>query len=151
MNLTPFRPWSLKPNDMPSRTLSRLQRDFDRAVQDFFDHGPQMPSETSPNCELTEDDATYYLKFDVPGVKKEDVKIEIEKNQVTVSCERREERKETGKKNHYSEISYGMIQRSVGFTTPINEQKARATFENGVLTVVLPKAEPISKKQIAIQ
>ena len=132
--------------------VSRLQNEFDRAFQEFFETFPVASAmDFNPSCELTEDPTGYSLKFDVPGVKKEDVKIELTQNVLTVSAERKQEKATDTKKQHYSEISYGSYRRSFSLPSEVDEKKVDAKFENGVLTVKLPKSETSKAKQISIQ
>lgn len=135
----------------PFRTLSRLQRDFDR----FFETFPESQwtqGQLSPSCEMSENEKEYCLKFDLPGIKKDDVKIEVDGSRLSVSAERREE-KEAKEKNgrHYSEINYGSYSRSFTLPSTVDDKKVDATFENGVLTVRLPKNESTRAKQIPVK
>lgn len=107
----------------------------------------------SPSCEVTENDKTYLMKFDIPGVKKENIKVEMDGDQLTVRAERREEKKEDTKKRHYSEVYYGTYTRSFTLPKPVDEKAVVATYENGILSVTIPKMEslPVSKaKQITV-
>jgi HSP20 family protein len=136
----------------PLRALSRLQNEFDRLFQELSEGKSDFAMTAfKPSCEIREDKSTYTLKFDMPGVKKEDVKLELEGNQLTVSAERQEEKTTEDKKSGYSEISYGSYQRSMTLPSAVDEKKADAKFENGVLTLTLPKVQPSNAKQIAIQ
>lgn len=136
----------------PLRALTRLQDDFDRLFRELSGAEPRFPvSEFSPTCELSEDKTTYTMKFDMPGVKKEDVKIEVDGNQLTVSAERKEEKKTEDRKSRYSEISYGSYRRNFTLPSAIDEKKVSAKFDNGVLTLTVPKTESSHSKQIAIQ
>jgi HSP20 family protein len=136
----------------PFRTLSRLQSDFETLWEEFSGMESRLSSELefSPKCELSEESGNYMVKFDMPGVKREDVKIELNENQLTVSAERRHEEKSESKKDHYSEISYGSYERVFSLPTPVDEKKADAKFDNGVLTIMLPKSQSNKAKQIAV-
>jgi HSP20 family protein len=135
----------------PFRMLTRLQNDFERLFQELGEVEPRFPSsDFSPSCELTEEKGNYIMKFDMPGVKKEDIKIEMDGNQLTVSAERREGKKSEDKKGRYSEISYGSYQRSLTLPNAVDEKKVDAKFENGVLTLTMPKSGSSQAKQIAV-
>ncbi|MGE4131018.1 MAG: Hsp20/alpha crystallin family protein [Bdellovibrionales bacterium] len=135
----------------PYRLLSRLQNDFDRLFEDFAVAEPRlMVPEFSPTCELSEDKSNYVMTFDMPGVKKEDVKIELDGNRLMVSAERREEKEMEDKKRRYSEISYGSYQRTFTLPSAVDDKKVDAKFENGVLTLTMPKTESSKAKQIAV-
>lgn len=102
-------------------------------------------------CEISETATNYELRFDLPGMKREDIKIDLHENTLTVSGERREERKEEKGKVHYSEMSYGSFSRSYQFPAPVEPEKAEARFENGVLTVSVAKASSAKARQITVK
>lgn len=137
----------------PFRELAKMQADLDRVFQDFGTQFPRATAmkELSPNCEITEDKENYMLKFDLPGVDKEHVKVEVDRNLLTISAERREEKKTDDKKTHFSEISYGAFTRSFTLPNAIDESKVDAKFDKGVLTVTVPKTETMQTKRISVQ
>lgn len=141
-----------RPGSDSFRSLTRLQEDFQRLFHELTEESPHfLTSDFSPSCELVEDKSNYVMKFDMPGVKKEDVKIEIDGAQITVSAERREEKKSEDRRSHYSELTYGAYRRSFTLPNSVDEKKVDAKFENGVLTLTMPKSEPSNKaKQIAV-
>lgn len=95
---------------------------------------PQM------KLEVEEDDKSYTIHAEVPGAKKEDIKITVDGNQVTVSAEikRESEKKEKGRVVH-SERYYGNVYRSFALDTAVDEGKGTASYKDGVLELVLPK------------
>jgi HSP20 family protein len=135
--------------------LAQWQKDFDR----FFEEAGWPVSKTSatsptvfePSCEVTEDKSNYFFKFDLPGMNKDQVKIEIHENQLTVSGERREEKKEDNKKYHFSEFSYGSFLRTFTLPANIDAEKVEAKFDNGVLAVTVGKTEMSKSRQINIR
>lgn len=134
------------------RSLARLRDNLDNMMQELTDSEQAFfRSDFSPSCELSEDKSNFYAKFDIPGVKKEDVKVQMDGGQLTVSAERREEKKNEDKKNVYSEISYGAFERSFTLPVSVDAKKIEAKFDNGVLTLVMPKNGQSSAKQIEIQ
>lgn len=140
----------------PYRSLYRLQNDFDQFFQDWStdtDLG-LMKSDLSlfPSCEISEDKNAFLMKLDMPGVKKQDVKIDLDGTQLTISAERREEKKSDGdgRRSRFSEISYGSYQRSFTLPSHVDQNRVDAKFENGVLTLTLPKAEQANTKQITV-
>ncbi|MGZ3723004.1 MAG: Hsp20/alpha crystallin family protein [Bdellovibrionales bacterium] len=133
------------------RGLARLQNDFESLLQELTEEPRFEGAEFSPSCELTEDKANYIVKFDMPGVKKEDINIEVDGRELSVSAERRSEKRSDEKKRHYTEISYGSYQRSFTLPSSIDEKRVGAKFDNGVLTLTVPKTESAHAKQIAIQ
>jgi HSP20 family protein len=138
----------------PFREFSRLEHKLDRALESMMQPQRWEQKEMaafSPSCEITEEEDCYTLKFDIPGVKKEDVKVEVANDHLVVSAERREEKSNESKKTHLSEVFYGTYTRSFTLPGPINEKMVDAKFENGILTIIVPKTEVVKTKQIAIQ
>jgi HSP20 family protein len=132
---------------------------FDQMMDNFL-RGDLMPSSMglsrkglSAACELSETADSYFMKFDLPGLKKEDIKIDLSENRITVSGERKEEHKEKDKKNRtqYSEVSYGSFSRSYSFPTPVDANKVDAKYTDGVLTISVGKSADTQARQIAIQ
>lgn len=142
-------------------SLTRLPRDIstmNSMFEKMLESWPEVrPLRTlgenfdfSPSCEVTEDDHNYLLKFDLPGVPKDQVKIELNDNQLTVSATRSEEKKKDTKATHLSEICYGSYTRTFSLPSAVDDKKVDARFENGVLSVTVPKTEASKAKQISI-
>ncbi len=104
----------------------------------------------SPFCEIAEEERSYVLTFDMPGVKKDQVKVEAEDNQISVRAERKEEKETDSKKKHLSELFYGNYARTFTLPGPIDVTNVDAKFENGVLTVRVPKTESSKTRQIPV-
>jgi len=104
-----------------------------------------------PSCELAEENNHYVMKFDLPGILKDQVKVEVNNDQITVTAERKEEKKQEDKKTFVSEISYGSYMRSFSLPGPVDEKQVDAKFDNGVLTVTVPKTENSSSKRVPVQ
>ena len=127
-------------------------REFDR----FFENPSGLLEKNlegftfAPSCELSEDTKAYWLKVDLPGLKKDEIKVDVTENHITVSGERKVERKED-KKNHVSEMAYGSFTRSFSFPVSVDPEKTEAQFENGVLRVTLPKAVQGGTRQVAVK
>jgi HSP20 family protein len=144
----------------PFKELARIQSDFERAMKEMMAGRPLAANSFnktthgtafSPSCEISEDKTAYLIKFDMPGINKDQVKIELDKNTLTVSAERSEEKKSDDKKTHYSEFFYGSYNRSFTLPETIDEKKIDATFANGVLSITLPKTEKSEPKRISVQ
>ncbi|MFN8791915.1 MAG: Hsp20/alpha crystallin family protein [Bdellovibrionales bacterium] len=137
----------------PFRDFSQVQESFDRLFNEFMNlkktNGLQSLS-FSPSCEIVEEDNNYILKFELPGVTKDRVKVEADKDQLTIRAERKEEKKSESKKKYLSEMYYGSYTRSFTLPGPVDEKKVDAKFENGVLTVTVPKTESLKAKQIPV-
>jgi len=105
----------------------------------------------SPAVDIAEHDDQYVVKMELPGVSKEEVKITLESNILTVRGEKKQE-KETKKENyHRIERSYGSFQRSFTLPTTVKNDKIDASFKDGILNIKLPKAEEAKPKQIEVK
>jgi HSP20 family protein len=100
--------------------------------------------------DLAESENEFVLKASLPGLKPEDVQITTHGDTVTLRGEMKAEAERPGRTWHLRERRFGSFQRSFTLTAPIDADKARASFEDGVLTLTLPKAETARPRQIKI-
>ncbi|HSD64093.1 MAG TPA: Hsp20/alpha crystallin family protein [Ignavibacteriaceae bacterium] len=145
----------------PSRDLLNIEREFNRMFQSFnnrFGFGDSdndvMEYENAmwtPLTDISEDDNNFTLKLDLPGVKKEDVKINYENGQLSISGERKQEHEKKNSKYHRVERSYGRYFRSFNLPSKIQEDKIDAEFKDGQLTITVPKSEDAKPKQIEVK
>lgn len=140
----------------PSRSLARLNpaADFD----DFFRNLGLRPAwrdldAAAPEIRLdvSEDEANYQVKAEIPGVAKDDIELSVDGNQVSISVEvKRESRKKDGEKELYTERSYGKARRVFTLPVDIDAGKVQARYEQGILTVTLPKQPGGASRRVAI-
>lgn len=128
------------------------------AIDRFFDDWSLSPlTDTKvavvPRCDINENDKAYLLKMEVPGLSKDQIKIDLHDNYLTVSGERREEKTEKSKdeRTHRSEIQYGSFLRSFTFPVGVDGEKTEARYENGVLNLTIPKKAVAGARQIPIK
>jgi len=147
----------------PARELATLpsdvfnmQREINKMFDSFFRGGTQSdePSNFSywtPAVDITEQDDQYSVKVELPGVNKDDVKITLESNILTIRGEKKQEKEEKEKNYHRVERTYGSFQRSFTLPTVVKSDKIDAIFKDGILTISLPKAEEAKPKQIEVR
>jgi len=112
----------------------------------------ELPSEPAIKLDVTEDDKAYHVKADMPGVKKEDIAVEIDGNQVSLTAEvKREKEEKKGETVVHSERYYGRQFRSFTLGRDIDRAKAEAKFDNGVLELTLPKNGGTPAQRVPIQ
>jgi HSP20 family protein len=112
-----------------------------------------MPAETelTMKIDVSEDDKAFSVKADIPGVKKEDIQVDIDEDHVSVRAEVKQEKEEKkGEKVVYSERSYGMVSRSFSLPAAVDAKGAKAEYKDGVLSLTLPKKSNGSAKRVAI-
>lgn len=104
----------------------------------------------APSVDISETDAAYLVKAEIPGVKKEDVKVTIQDGMLTIQGERKQEKEEKGKKFHRIERCYGSFMRSFRVPDDADEGKVKAEFKDGMLNVTLTKSEKTKPKSINV-
>ncbi len=112
---------------------------------------PKLDGELSMKIDVNEDDKAFTVKADIPGVKKEDIQVDIDDNVVSVRAEAKKEKEEKkDEKVVYSERSYGMVSRSFTLPASVDEKAAKAVYKDGVLSLTLPKKSNGGGKRIAV-
>jgi HSP20 family protein len=101
--------------------------------------------------DVIEEKEQYVLKADLPGIKKEDIKVSLEDNILTVKAERKSEAETQDRKIHRVERTYGQYQRSLNLGAKVDAGKIRANYKEGVLELIVPKAEETKPKSIEVQ
>ena len=144
-NLTRFNPFGELARFDPFREFDdmfRLPRSLVRS----------MPDEPQIKMDVSEDDKAFHVKAEIPGVQKDDIKVSIDADRVSISAEvRREKEEKKGETVIRSERYYGTQFRGFTVAHAIDQAKAEAKYENGILELTLPKKEPQSAKQIAVR
>lgn len=108
-------------------------------------------TELSIKVDVKEDDKSYTVRADIPGVKKEDIQVDVDGNVVSLRAETKQEKEEKeGEKVIYSERSYGMASRSFTLPTDVDEKGAKAEYKDGVLNLTLPKKGNGGGKRITV-
>ncbi|MEK9804144.1 MAG: Hsp20/alpha crystallin family protein [Curvibacter sp.] len=115
-------------------------------------HGEPLPGPGSIKIDVKENGSTYTVSAEIPGVKKEDIHVAVEGGRVTVSAEvRQEDVQKQGDKVLRSERYYGSVARSIALPQDVDSAQARAKYDNGVLTLTLPKKQGGSGQKLRIE
>ena len=126
---------------------------FNEFGKGFFVKPYAFPAgtELSIKVDVKEDDKSYTVRADVPGVKKEDIQVDIDGNVVSLRAEAKQEKEEKkGEKTLYSERSYGMVSRSFSLPDEVDAKGAKAEYKDGVLNLTLPKKANGGGKRITV-
>jgi HSP20 family protein len=134
------------------RPLSDFRREMDRLFDDFWSpsHASLGDSDLTPACDVEVADDHYLFAIEMPGIARDDIKIEVVDNQLTVSGERKSSTKSDGKGYRYTERRFGRFQRSFALPAGVDADKIEASCEDGVLHLMVPKAEEAKPRQIRI-
>ncbi|MBI4418360.1 MAG: Hsp20/alpha crystallin family protein [Ignavibacteriales bacterium] len=136
--------------------LWNVQREFDRLFGSLMrggiqDDGTFGVSVWTPPVDIYEQENEYVVKAELPGMSKDDVKITLESNVLTIQGEKKEEKEDRGEDFRRMERTYGSFQRSFTLPTSVKSDLIDATYKNGVLMITLPKAEEAKPKQIEVK
>jgi HSP20 family protein len=131
-----------------------LDETFDDLFKGFFVR--PMAFEDQPQAQfridVKEDDGAYVVQAEIPGVKKEDINVTINGNQVAISAEVKREREDKqGEKVLRSERYYGKVYRAISLAQDVDEASAQAKYNEGVLELRLPKKAAVTAKKLSIQ
>ena len=107
--------------------------------------------EWSPSADISETDREYLISAELPGLKKDDVKLTLGDGVITIEGERKQQKEEKTEKFHRVESFYGSFSRSFALPENVNADAVRSEMKDGILTVHVPKTEHHKPKQIAIQ
>lgn len=130
----------------------RLNRVFNRPATRTTDGKEAITvADWIPTVDISETEAEYQIKAELPEVKKEDVKVTVEDGVLTIQGERRHEAEEKGKKFHRVERSYGSFVRSFTLPDHVDDAKVKAEYKDGVLHLHLPKSEKAKPKAIDVK
>lgn len=139
----------------PFRRAFNFQGDLEQVFDRLFQFPLDLARDTQfaggwiPAIDLYEDKDVLTVKVEVPGMKKEDIEVSLHENLLTISGERKTERKD--KTSEYrTERFVGRFQRTFTLPAKVDAEKITAAYEDGVLTVALPKAEVVKPKQISV-
>ncbi len=142
MDITRWDPWK------------DLRDEIDRVFDSFFGRYPVSSEHEGyyvPAIDVEETENEYIVKAELPGLKKDDIKISLREDSITISGERKKEKEEKGKTYHRVEMAYGKFVRTIQLPEEIQPDKAKAEYKNGILTVTLPKSEKAKPKEIEIE
>jgi HSP20 family protein len=143
------------PSPTPFEFVKRFAEQMDHLFEDFapgwrlptaLTRGRELirrevgliPAEWSPQIDVLEKDGRFVIRADLPGMSKEDIKVEVIEDTVTIQGERKHERKEEDEGSYYTECSYGSFYRAIPLPEGAEVAKVTAEFRNGVLEVVIP-------------
>ncbi|GBD02705.1 Spore protein SP21 [bacterium HR18] len=138
----------------PMAELRRLQQEMDRLFDTFFGREAEATEEAPvvwvPRADLAETEDAYLIHLDLPGMNKEELSITYQDGTLAVSGERKTETKEEKANFVRLERSYGRFYRSFTLPKAVDDKRIEAKYENGVLTIRLPKAEASKARRIEI-
>jgi HSP20 family protein len=135
----------------PLAEIDEIQHRLNRMFLDRTVKGEPVFADFMPAVDIQETDTEFIVKTDLPDVKKEEVRIQLQNGVLAIEGERRQEKEEKGRRFHKVEREYGRFVRRFAMPTEVDADKVRAEFTNGVLTVFLPKSAAARPAQIDVK
>ena len=128
---------------------------LDDFIERFFHGWPTIERETdfnwSPRIDVNETDKEIIIDAELPGIDKKDIKVEVKDNVLSISGDRKQEKKSENAECCRVERHYGKFERTFGLSETVLADKVSAHYKNGVLTLTLPKTEKAIPKEIAVE
>jgi len=138
----------------PFRQLTNLRDEIDRLFEspltELTHSSQQFLSGWLPPVDLYEDKDNLHIKAELPGMNKEDIDVSVHDGVLSISGERKEDSNHKDAQVYRAERFVGRFQRTVSLTTPVSVDKVKATYKDGILSIVLPKTEAAKPKQIEV-
>jgi len=135
----------------PLDELHRLRQQMEQMFEGAAAPHQREAAGVLPLINLTEGKDNYYVRAELPGVKGDDLDIQVTANNLSISGERKIAAEDEGARYHRREREAGTFSRMIGLPGEINTEKVEAKLENGILTVVISKAEIAKPKQITVK
>jgi len=135
--------------------LSNADYSLSTVLDDFFRMVPVdlMGGEVFPKLDVHEDDKAVHVKAEIPGLDEKDLNVTLKENTLTISGEKKEEKKEEDKNRnyHYCERSFGSFSRTIILPEGIKADEVKANYKNGILDIELPKGEKARPKKVNVE
>jgi HSP20 family protein len=151
----PARPWYRRDPwaDRLPFPLARLERDFEHLMERVFGDAQRSAplADFGPAVSLAESEDQYEVSAELPGMSREDVRVELRGGDLCISGEKKSPEGDQGKTFHRVEQCYGEFRRSIPLPGAVDEAKIEAAFKDGVLKVILPKCKEARPRRIEIK
>jgi len=166
MRIRELVPWRSRERELSRKNsghpLTSLQSEMSRLFDSFFegfDVGPfgktgLLASANMPKVDVSETNDAVHVTAELPGMKEEDIEVTLSDGSLVIQGEKRAEKENKGQNYYRVERSYGKFHRSIPLPAEVDDKKVDASFQNGVLNIVLPKLGPspsASAKKIAVR
>ena len=135
----------------PAREMVTLREAMDRLFDDAFTRPLSMAGFQTPAIDMYQTDDEVIVKATLPGLKADDVQISITGDTLNMKGEFKEKAETKEKAYHLREQRYGSFERTLSLPAEVIADKAKAEFEDGILTITLPKAEEVKPKTITVK
>jgi HSP20 family protein len=136
----------------PFRDMLSLRADMDRLFSSLFGHTPEeREGFWAPVIDIEEDNENILVKAEIPGMKKDDIKVSVQGNMLNITGERKQESEAKNKTFHRVERTYGKFSRMITLPTDVDSDKVKASYKDGILNITLPKPESVKPRHIDVE
>ena len=134
----------------PLREAAAMHTELSRLMNGLFEGPGRATQAWVPTLDVWETEDAVHYAFDLPGIRKDAIAIEVEDGTLTVSAERERSEEVSQERYHRLERRFGSFARTVGLPQGVSEEEIKATYEHGVLEIRVPKPEQPKPKRIEI-
>jgi HSP20 family protein len=137
----------------PMRDVNSLHSEINRMFEDLWGtgEGETRTMRNMPPADIVEDKDHFRVTLEVPGLKKEEIKVTLQDHSLIISGEKKRETEEKDKTYHRVERSYGTFVRTFELPSEVDANKINAEFKDGILIITIPKSEESKPKEIQVQ
>ncbi|UCF71801.1 MAG: Hsp20/alpha crystallin family protein [candidate division WOR-3 bacterium] len=136
----------------PFRDMLSLRADMDRLFTTLFGQAPEeREGFWAPVVDIEEDNENILVKAEIPGMKKEDIKVSVQGNMLNITGERKQESEVKSKTFHRVERSYGRFSRMITLPTDVDSDKVKASYKDGILSITMPKPESVKPRHVDVE
>jgi len=137
----------------PFREMSTMREDMERLFDSMLGRYPREREQAlwAPAVDVEETNDAMIIRAELPGMKREDIKVRVAEDAVTISGERKYETEQKDRTFHRVERAYGSFQRTIVLPVSVQGDKAAASYKSGVLELVMPKAERVKAREITVE
>jgi HSP20 family protein len=137
----------------PIREMSTMREDMERLFDSMLGRYPREREQAlwAPAIDVEETNEAMIVRAELPGMKREDIKVKVAEDTITISGERKYETEQKDRTFHRVERAYGSFQRTIVLPVSVQGDKAAASYKSGVLELILPKAERVKAREITVE
>jgi HSP20 family protein len=135
----------------PAKEFMCNTTDIETEMEKLFGSNSRSESVYAPEVEITESQDSFLLEVDLPGLTKDEVKISVDNNVLTIQGERKAKTIDEKSTYHHNERAFGVFRRSFNLSRLVKSEGIQASYENGVLKLTLPKVEEAKPREIEVK
>ena len=146
-----IRPWPFRQSREIEDMRRRFEDDFARPImRAVWEHIPQEMKDWSPSVDIMEQGESFVVDVELPGLKQEDIDVAVTDDTLSVKGQKKGESGVKDEDYNRREIPYGTFYRSVALPSNVDNSRVEATYENGILRIIMPKVTGAKPRKVAV-